>query len=303
VDRTKAVFRHTGLHDHASPIINKPEAFALDKLKKVIKANPSRTPLQLSVGTSNDPQNESSSVRNIDPAYFNRARVAYLRRSYLQDEGIIECKEHSFLMVQFQELYGPELIVSNSMRVDERHISVQTDMMKKWHVDEALRGEITMGGQTDATYSYFNEGYLFSSSVYCPMLKRWVPVLFTWTEGNSELHYIPHFIVLFGQIEKLTDLSDAMKDLLVAQVMDFSDAQRKAFASAYSIVFASRFNSKKEALDHAQTLLKGCREHFRASVQRVKRIGSVVHAYEKDDFEELCMELLDEDLTLERFVV
>ena len=81
------------------------------------------------VGLSNDPSDSTSSVRNIDPSFINNDRVAYYRRLELHKNEIYDSADKPILRV-IQEKFGRNVIVSQSIYMNDFHFSVQTDYMR-----------------------------------------------------------------------------------------------------------------------------------------------------------------------------
>jgi hypothetical protein len=80
------------------------------------------------------------------------------------------------------------------------------------------------------------------------------------------------------------------------QVMDFSAAQRAGFILAYIDFWRFRDPSGRgiAALQaRSEELLKGCAQHFRSQVTRVKKISGVVHPSQIDVFENYAKQLLN----------
>lgn len=162
--------------------------------------------------------------------------------------------------------------VSTSLKPMDGHISFQTDWMARNLITRYKDNEVYDGGLlSDVTYRVFRNGYLMTTSMYQMDLERWAPVLFTWMLGLETQHYKAHFVALLDQIN-LADMGPFEKDQLTRQVVDFSGAQKNGFINAYMQVFPS--TTRDEALSR----LKGCREHFRQSVTRIKRNRSMIPA-------------------------
>ncbi|KAF7377270.1 hypothetical protein MSAN_00147300 [Mycena sanguinolenta] len=80
-----------------------------------------------------------------------------------------------------------------------------------------------------------------------------------------------------------------------AQVMDFSTAERNGFILAFVDFWLDRAPGQRsidELLDTAPRLLKGCEQHFRSQITRVKKISGVVDPSKTDIFENKAKGLL-----------
>ncbi|KAJ3009429.1 hypothetical protein NUW54_g2783 [Trametes sanguinea] len=88
-----------------------------------------------------------------------------------------------------------------------------------------------------------------------------------------------------------------VNDDLFANVVDFSEAERAGFIRAF-IDFWRREGSTRTTDDlrsSAERLLKGCQQHFRAGVTRLKRIGGVIPLGEASKFERMAHKVLELD--------
>jgi hypothetical protein len=124
------------------------------------------------------------------------------------------------------------LTVSASFLPGEEHFSFQTRWMAARLISRDLDGQVYQGGLlSDATYRFFENGYLLITSMYCEELGRWIPVLLSCMQGLSETNYKTHFTTLFKQFQ--ADLiTEDERNTLCQQVVDYSAAQRKGFISA-----------------------------------------------------------------------
>ncbi|KAH7875730.1 uncharacterized protein C8R40DRAFT_1250870 [Lentinula edodes] len=80
-----------------------------------------------------------------------------------------------------------------------------------------------------------------------------------------------------------------------AGIIDFSQAERHGFIQAFVAFWMQRHeNTRSEdtLYSAAEVLLRGCEEHFRASVTRIKKIHGVVPVHSEKHFEELVLGLI-----------
>lgn len=79
-------------------------------------------------------------------------------------------------------------------------------------------------------------------------------------------------------------------------MMDFSEAERVGFIKAFISFWLQRPENKRTSNElqvAAESLLKGCREHYRAGVTRIGRMSAVIHPDRSDAFKRRAMSLLD----------
>jgi hypothetical protein len=162
------------------------------------------------------------------------------------------------------------LIISSSFKPGIEHFTFQTKWMGEQLIRRDHNNEVYSGGLlSDVTYRLFETGYLLSTSMFCEQTARWIPVQLLWIRGLSAEYYEVHFATLFEQFYR-PSFTVSNRETLVWQAVDFSLAQREGFIAAHMKVFG--------VADRQQALakLKGCHEHFRAQVTRVKRNWAVV---------------------------
>ncbi|EGG06901.1 uncharacterized protein MELLADRAFT_86319 [Melampsora larici-populina 98AG31] len=287
-----AVLCHSGVHKHPWPASKKADPMAMMELTKELVKNPKAGPLVLKVGQAGTGQTVTSPVINIHPAFSNGGRLGYLRRKVLVAKGLMPKKESKGggdrLIIDLMHWGRNGLqLISTSLLGDAVHITFQTEWMAEQLVRRDQFGKIYSGGLlSDVTYRFFKNGYLLTTSMYSEVMHRWIPIQLTWMWGLDVNHYRAHFTTLLKQIYD-AELSFHERDLLSQQVVDFSAAQKKGFIAAYMDVFNERDPAK--ALDK----LKGCHEHYRQSITRVKKNWNIVDASQVGNFEHLAYDLLE----------
>ncbi|EGF99352.1 uncharacterized protein MELLADRAFT_94708 [Melampsora larici-populina 98AG31] len=256
--------------------------------------NPKAGPLVLKFGQAGAGKTVTAPVTEIHAAFSNGGRLGYLRRNILVERGLMPEKESlgggDRLIMDLMHWGRNGLrLISTSLLGANVHITFQTEWMAKQLVRRDQENRVYSGGLlSDVTYRFFKHGYLLTTSMYSDVLHRWILVQLTWMWGLEEGHYWAHFTTLLRQISQ-ADLTYHKRDLLTQQVVDFSLAQKKGFVSAYMEVFNEADPAK--ALDK----LKGCHEHFRQLVTRIKRNRNVVDASQLAKFERMAYNLLEPD--------
>lgn len=255
------IMRHSGVHDHQCPPVTKPDYYAMQRFGQIVSQAPERTPWRMVVGSVAGLHGENNSVRKVHPAFGNRDRVAYVKKNLLAMGQLKLSGLGPFAdFVRLHELYG-SVVKSCSLDPPNMHVTVQTEWMKQALQDIRDNFGRKIGGViSDVTHSFFKAGFLLSSSVYCRILQRWVPVAFSWIYGQTAAHHVQHFVVLINGILEL-DLTYEEQNELMAQVIDYSIAQKNAFIQAYCLCRTndSKFDPKspEELLAEANQLFRG----------------------------------------------
>ncbi|TFK97050.1 hypothetical protein BDV98DRAFT_596999 [Pterulicium gracile] len=82
---------------------------------------------------------------------------------------------------------------------------------------------------------FHNQGkLLMTTSTYLPVIKQWLPVLYSFMNGLTSEHYCHHFLVLFQTLTRQRH-EDGLQvtDEDFTMVIDFSSAERNGFLQAY----------------------------------------------------------------------
>ncbi|KAG0691978.1 hypothetical protein DFH29DRAFT_1074083 [Suillus ampliporus] len=195
--------------------------------------------------------------------------------------------------------------VLHSQFEDIAVVVMQTRYMAASLIKDCCDEEAVNGIVSDAAHGYWmdHKKLLIFSSTFSPELECWVPGLMTYANGATEGHYQLHFVFLFRTMAQEADVRGIeVKDELFANVVDFSDAEKAGFISAFADFWTERGDSRteEELRGAAAALLKGCQQHFRSQVTRVSKISAAVPPELRDHFKDRAMSLLDAG-TLDEF--
>uniref|UniRef100_D8PWE0 PHD-type domain-containing protein n=1 Tax=Schizophyllum commune (strain H4-8 / FGSC 9210) TaxID=578458 RepID=D8PWE0_SCHCM len=282
---------HTGTHHHGRPLpIHLTQSQRIELFDQFSK-NPDKGPLALAVGHSGQ-----DGVTSISPLLHNLSKVKAEKREYKRENTASFPREFS----QF-DTENPGVIVASQFS-SEMVISMQTPYMRQQLVRVHTLASTVNGIVTDAAHKFWREKntVLIISSVYSDTLHRWIPALITYANGQTAGHYAVHFETLFQSMQEECAIQGRiLEDDMLANVVDFSEAQRLGFIQAYIAFRANNVNDLddeflvKELEGRAERLLKGCQQHFRAQVTRVSAISGVVSADQREDFKRRAGFLLD----------
>jgi hypothetical protein len=101
-------------------------------------------------------------------------------------------------------------------------VSLQTEWMRQQAIPDMTDMEDPLQGiLSDAAHKYWEDpnGRLIVSSVFSPLISKWIPVLFTYANGASAAHYEYHFLNLIqGIVQTALEKNISLEDELFAGV-------------------------------------------------------------------------------------
>ena len=221
-------------------------------------------------------------VRNISEAFTNLSRIAYYRRKIISESNIISKIAHhhadDFIkdLTIFQEAH-PDFIQRICL-IKKVVITVQSKWMKA-QLKELTResSKNNLGILSDTTYKFFHQGFLLTSSIYSPVLSRWIPIVFSYIRKEDEEHMKEHFRFLMDCLQD--EMTSAEFEEALNHVVDFSSAEHNAFIQAYVDLGMSphlaldpkmsepmKAAHEYELSSKAEGHLKGCEQHYRYDI-------------------------------------
>ncbi|CAH1768084.1 9562_t:CDS:2, partial [Entrophospora sp. SA101] len=271
-------------HQHGRCLQTKPFNIEKEKFKERILSTPDTLPKKLQVGQSFKNNSPLGSVKNISDAYSNNDRVAYYRRSIIDQEKIItkisRKNSDNFVIdfLRFQEEH-PNFVQKADFQ-NKGIICLQSD----WMQNQAFSENNFSGILTDSTYKYFANAFLLS---------RWIPILISVILKEDGVHYKEHFKYLFSWVDKVKKSPN--NNLY---------AERNGFVEAYIEHGLQKICDKNLPIDiinsheitlekEAKSLLKGCQEHFQQSITRIARNHVIISHDSSANFVSTVMKLLD----------
>ncbi|KAJ3723722.1 hypothetical protein C8R42DRAFT_531287, partial [Lentinula raphanica] len=225
---------------------------------------------------------QRKSASNISPVYNNRDRIVKDRQRIINSAKYTGGDKFISGFREFHQEH-PSFVV-HSIFGEINMICMQSDFMCSRLVKgiSQCHREPVNGIVSDAAHGFWREhnSLLITSSVYEPELRCWIPILFSYSDGASIEHYTHHFLVLMLSISHgCNKIRISVTDEHFAGIMDFLQAERGGFIEAFKVFWTQDPNdtrSEAELEDASKLLLRGCEEHFHASVTRIKKIHGVI---------------------------
>ncbi|KAF8171481.1 hypothetical protein BJ912DRAFT_1066144 [Pholiota molesta] len=287
---------HSGTHAHHRPgRVLHLLSHERERFTELVKAHPNTGPLGLIVGVPGL-TGPGQSAADISDAFLNIDRVSKERQKIKRNA---ESGGDRFIeeFVKFMDEYPGFVIYSTLGTVTV--FSVQTNFMRSVLVKDTKLDDSINGTVNDAAHGWWKErnSLLMITSAYSPALLRWVPGVLSFTNGASKDHFKYHFIAVFSSIAREAEARKIELDKsMFAGMMDFSEAERAGFILAYIEFWIMQPDDKctiEELQEEAESLLKGCQEHYRAGITRISRIGGVINPEDTEAFKARAMGLLD----------
>ncbi|KAJ7768047.1 hypothetical protein B0H14DRAFT_3895019 [Mycena olivaceomarginata] len=151
--------------------------------------------------------------------------------------------------------------------------TVLREAVESWILDLAEGPEASRHGfVTDGDHTFFRHGPLLASCAFNSATREWIPILYSWINGQDKAHHRPHFAHIFQSIIK--HAGNRFSRQLLLCVMDFSGAQRGAHAEAYADAIISTMphfsllSQEAQDAERHQLVLEaekgelGCHVHF-----------------------------------------
>ncbi|KAJ7474341.1 hypothetical protein FB451DRAFT_1467183 [Mycena latifolia] len=266
-----------------------------EKFTKIVQDYPKVGPLSLLVGRPGLHGPEKS-VAKISSVLFNKDRIKSERRAVKRQGDLPNSDFAEF--AEFEKAH-PGFVISSQFGA-VTVISMQTPFMASQLVkNHIIQRDAINGIVSDGAHGYFLEhkAILLMSSSYCLDLDGWVPGIMSYANGGTQEHFFLHFLSMFESMASQAEKEGRkITDAAFKNVVDFSDAERLGFIQAFVTFWLRRkddHRTEKELRKDGGALLKGCQQHSRAQVNRIKKISAVVHPGLREAFVNQAMSLIE----------
>lgn len=99
----------------------------------------------------------------------------------------------------------PDVLCQDFTSGDMICLSLQTEWMRQQALPDMTGVHDPLHGiLSDAAHKYWEEpnGRLIVSSIFSPLIHKWIPILFSYTNGATAAHYEYHFLILIQGINQ-----------------------------------------------------------------------------------------------------
>ncbi|KZV89850.1 hypothetical protein EXIGLDRAFT_136981 [Exidia glandulosa HHB12029] len=270
----RAQFIHEGRHTHPRHREQHLTAIEEQQLSDRVELHPNAAPLAHIAGIPTL-SGSLSSVGDIAPILLNPDRLRYHTNKIKRHASTKDrTSGQHFLtdMKEFDQQY-PGLLVNTKIGA-ATVFCMQSAFMRDLALrDKRLPGPLN-AHVTDACHGFWRakNDVLIISSAYSERLRCWMPIVLSYSDGQTAEHYAAHFEAYFDGLAAQAEVDNVIiSDDLFRNTVDFSQAQRRGFIIAFVRFWQKRnsHRSAEELEEAAVSLLRGCGEHFRSSITRV----------------------------------
>ncbi|KAF9060912.1 hypothetical protein BDP27DRAFT_1429496 [Rhodocollybia butyracea] len=244
---------------------------------------PKVTPTQLMVGPA-APEGFGPGAAELGQKFASQAYTGYRLRQEKKKNGNGPTSAFgTFEKLQQWKQKHPDATCKDFVSNDIVCITLQTDWMRQQLMPDMSGVSEPLGGLlTDAAHKYWDDpnGRLIVTSIYSPLIQKWVPY---------------HFLILIESIaEVAAERGISISDEHLVGVVDFSDPERIGFQDAYCTYFLAQPNDprlEEQLRAAAKKLLKGCLYHYLKAVERIAKMSTMVDPNTKSEFRALAASL------------
>ncbi|KAF5365157.1 hypothetical protein D9757_011758 [Collybiopsis confluens] len=204
-------------HNHSHiPNVTRTTATEDIKFLAAYQSRPDATPSQMMAGPP-APTGFGPGAAEIGHKFRSQGYTGYSLRRLRAKDGNGPSSAFGFFtkLGDWKKLY-PDVLCQDFTSSTINCLSLQTEWMRQQtlpdmtQVDEPLHGILS-----DAAHKYWEDpnGRLIVSSIFSPLINKWIPILFTYANGATTAHYEYHFLVLIqGIVRTALECSIAITD-------------------------------------------------------------------------------------------
>lgn len=220
--------------------------------------------------------------------YTNPDHVRKDKQKVLETSGLPRHGDSFFNSIISFDVENPDFSLPDGKYGAVTIVCFQSTFMRE-RLSEVLRVEEQVHGLvSDAAHKIFKDRskLLITTSSYSPIIKRWLPVLYSFNNGGTIEHFRHHFLTLFRSLVRQRNdegLQVTENDFTMVRLCPASHActthillnrslilllLREGFILAYIDLHLESSHEKRsrQLRDAAKQCLKGCQEHLRAAV-------------------------------------
>lgn len=143
-------------------------------------------------------------VTDISAIYLNLDRICQDKLKVLGESGLPQGGDMLFDSIGSFDLAHPDFLIPDTRTGLITVFCFQTPFMQA-RLSEILRVDNQVYGlvSDEAHKMFHNQGkLLMTTSTYLPVIKQWLPVLYSFMNGLTSEHYCHHFLVLFQTLTR-----------------------------------------------------------------------------------------------------
>lgn len=189
------MYEHHGEHSHhRTPQVLHTTKAEFEKFAQRVASNPQSTPMALQVGDDFNPPITTIAAPYMNPDRVRRDKSEVLKRVGFPRHGVV-----FFDLIASFDVDYPNFLLPNCRWGVITIACFQTTFMRE-RLSEVLRVDDQVYGLvSDAAHKIFKDRskLLITTSSYPPVIKQWLPVLYSFVNGSTIEHFRHHFLVLF----------------------------------------------------------------------------------------------------------
>lgn len=287
-----ASFQHFGEHTHDPPTPKHTPDERRSDLHHVFQHHPTAGPVELLHG-ARGATGPGQAVADIHVRYGNIDTIKAEKRAW---KATLPLRGGDDFILAFSTFTKENpYFVHNPVFGDVTVIPMQSHFMQSQAVKHTHTEDAVYGMCSDAAHGFFADrnAVLMCTIKYCTEMSCWTPLLFAYSNGQSTEHWKHYFLTLFRNMHN--SLGSKLPAKMFPTMMDFSQAESAGFVEAYMQALRELGDDRneEEVEAEAHSLIKGCLQHYRASIDRLTKDSGLVPHELRREFRQMAMALVD----------